>query len=254
VENGFKIFSVMGIASWLLNILPTESLSKWAWLAIAGSLAGGLLVFSRRLLYWHGQWQNSLEDPFGDNQHASRPGQRQWLESSSDWGIQAQDLILPENAACSGRSIADLRVRSHFGCSIVEINRGRHTIISPDPTQILYSGDRLLLLGTPAQLAAAREGLEQVKAVEELADFEDARLETVIVPAGPRVGLSLAELAILRQTGVLVAGIQRGGEKIVNPVGGDRLNEGDELLILGSPQQIRNFKGWLLYYCAEGLE
>lgn len=254
VENGFKIFSVMGIASWLLNILPTESLSKWAWLAIAGSLAGGLLVFSRRLLYWHGQWQNSLEDAFGDNQDASRPGQRQWLESSSDWGIQAQDLILPENAACSGRSIADLRVRSHFGCSIVEINRGGHTIISPDPTQILYSGDRLLLLGTPAQLAAAREGLEQVKAVEELADFEDARLETVIVPAGPRVGLSLAELAILRQTGVLVAGIQRGGEKIVNPVGGDRLNEGDELLILGSPQQIRNFKGWLLYYCAEGLE
>lgn len=251
VENGFKIFSVLAIAQWLFYILPTESLTWWAWLGIAGLLAIGLLVFSRRLLFWHVEWQKSLENAFSESEDSNGGPQPQWLERSTEWEIQAQDVILPERAACSGRSIADLRVRAVFGCSIVEINRGGHTIISPDPNEALYSGDRLLLLGTPTQLAAARAGLGQVKAADDLSDFENARLETVIVPAGPRVGLSLAELEILKQTGVLVAGIRRESEKIINPVGKDRLAEGDELLILGSPQQIRNFKGWLMYFCAD---
>ncbi|WP_305042423.1 cation:proton antiporter domain-containing protein [Geoalkalibacter sp.] len=254
VENGVKILSVLCIGSWLLSMLPTESLPKWAWLAIAGVLASGLVVFSRRLLYWHGRWQNSLDDAFGDNPQPDDSRRHPWLEESRGWEIQAQDLVLPERAACSGSTIAELRVRSRFGCSIAEINRGGHTLVSPDPSQVLYSGDRLLLLGTSEQLAAARQGLEQLRAGEAQTDFEDARLETLIVPPGPRIGQSLAELAILRQTGVLVAGIRRGKDKIINPVGQDRLVEGDELLVLGSPQQIRNFKGWLLYYCAEGGE
>ncbi|WP_429884520.1 cation:proton antiporter [Geoalkalibacter halelectricus] len=251
VENGLKVFSVLAIANWLFYILPAETLPLWAWLAIAGVLAVGLVVFSRRLLFWHGEWQKSLEEAFSDSSVADRVPQPQWLERSSDWDIQAQEVVLPERAACSGRSIAELQIRSRFGCSIVEISRGGHTILSPDPAQNLYSGDRLLLIGTATQLAAARTGLEQVRTDDELEDFEAARLETVWVPAGPRVGLSLAELEILKQTGVMVAGIRRDGEKIINPGGEDRLAEGDELLILGSPQQIRHFKGWLTYFCAD---
>lgn len=210
-------------------------------------------ALARRLLSGHDQGHGA-EEVAGEGQELGSARQKQWAAGASDWEVQTQELILPERATCSGSSIAELQVRSRFGCSIVEINRGGHTIASPDATQVLYSGDRLLLLGTPAQLAAAREGLVQVAGVADSADFEDARLETVVVPAGPRVGLSLAELQILRETGVMVAGIRRAGGKIINPVGADRLAEGDELLLLGSPRQIRHFKGWLLYFCAESPE
>ena len=251
VENGFKVFSVIAIAHWLFYILPTESLSKWAWLAIAALLVIGLVIFSRRLLFWHVQWKTSLEDAFSENQKVDHQQPRQWLKNTSDWDIQLQDVVLPERAACSGKSIAELRFRTRFGCSIVEISRGGDTIISPDPSHMIFSGDRLLLMGTPSQLTSAREGLEQTTTEELLPDFEDALLETVSVPPGPRVGISLAELEILKQTGVLVAGIRRDNEKIINPTGEDQLREGDELLILGPPQQIRNFKGWLMYFCAD---
>ena len=251
VENGFKIFSVIAIAHWLFYILPTESLPKWAWLVIGGILAIGLIIFSRRLLFWHVQWKTSLDEAFSENLPDDHGQQRQWLQSSSGWDIQLQDVVLPERAACSGQSIAALNVRTRFGCSIVEISRGGHTIISPESTQTIFSGDRLLLMGTAAQLAAAREGLEQTTSAELQPDFEDARLETVVVPAGSRVGMTLAELEILRKTGVLVAGIRRDNEEIINPTGGDRLQEGDELLILGAPQQIRHFNGWLRFFCAD---
>jgi CPA2 family monovalent cation:H+ antiporter-2 len=251
VENGFKIFSVIAIAQWLFYILPTESLPQWAWLVIASLLVTGLIIFSRRLLFWHVQWKTTLDEAFSENQPANHNQQRHWLQSSTGWDIHLQEVVLPERAACSGQSIADLNVRMRYGCSIVEISRGGHVIISPESTQLLFSGDRLLLMGTPSQLAAAREGLRKTTSVPSQPDFEDARLETVMVPAGSRVGMTLAELEIPRKTGVLVAGIRRKNEEIINPTGEDRLLEGDDLLVIGEPQQIRHFKGWLMFYCVD---
>ncbi|MHB1400073.1 MAG: cation:proton antiporter domain-containing protein [Trichloromonadaceae bacterium] len=253
VENGIKVVSVLAIGYWLFYVLPTDSLPAWTWLAIAGVLLLGLGIFSRRLLFWHGEWKLSLDEAFSEGQESGSARQRQWLKSSGDWGLQLQELTLPEGAICSGLSIAELQVRSRYGCSIVEINRQGHLIITPEPRQALYSGDRLLLLGMPDRIAAARADLELVGSDETPADFEDARLETILVPAGPRVGVPLAELQVLQHTGVLVAGIRRNGEQIVNPGGEDCFVAGDELLILGSPEQLRRFKGWLLFFCHDSL-
>jgi predicted Kef-type K+ transport protein len=73
----------------------------------------------------------------------------------------------------------------------------------------------------------------------------DPELQTIIVAAGPRVGGSLAGLQIQRQTGVLVVGIDHAGGRVVNPAGDQTINQGDELLVLGTPEQVRRFKRWL---------
>ena len=251
VENGFKVFSALAIAYWIFHILPVESLSRWAWLVIAAVLVAVLVTFSRRLVYWNSEWENSLREVLAEND----PGvlrQQQLMARSGDWDIHVQEFVLPENAACSGHGIDELQVRSRFGCSIVEVDRQGHTIIAPDPAERLYSGDRLLLLGTLAQIAAAREGLGQVKGGDAVDHFDEAGLETVNVPEGPRAGRSLAELQIPKEVGILVAGIHRGGRKIVSPAGNERLEEGDQLLVLGSPEQIRRFRDWLSPLAQEG--
>ena len=245
VENGFKVFSVLGIAYWLSRLLPVEYLPRWAWLVVAIVLAVVLAIFSRRLIYWHSKWQNSLREVFAGHPAADGARQRRWLESSGGWGISVQEFVIPERAVCTGRSIGELGVRSRYGCSIVEIDRQGHTIIAPEPSQALYSGDRLLLLGTPGQIAAVRSGLGMTEEAKDAAAFDQARLEPVVVPSGPHIGQSLAELQLPRRTGVLVAAIDRAGHKVVNPAGSERLAEGDELLILGSPEQIRQLRFWL---------
>lgn len=245
VENSFKVFSAVGIAYWLFRIVPVASMSKWAWLAIFAVLAIVLVIFSRRLIYWHSKWQGSLKDVFAARQTLVVTGERQWMKDSASWDINLQEFILPEHAACSGNSIAALEVRSRFGCSIMEIERQGHTIIAPEPGTVLYSGDRLLLLGKSAQIDAARADLGRTKSAEKATDFDEVRLETVSVLSGSCIGSSLAELRIPFHTGVLVVGIERSGEKIINPSGEERLVEGDELLVLGSPEQIRGFQFWL---------
>jgi CPA2 family monovalent cation:H+ antiporter-2 len=167
------------------------------------------------------------------------------METSGDWNLNVQECALPERFAGSGRTIAELAVRARHGCSITEINRQGHTIVAPEPKEALYSGDRLLLLGTSAQIAAARADLARETAPGGTPSFDEARLETVRVPAGPRAGETIAALQIPRTTGVLVAGHLREGRRVVNPPPTEVLREGDELLVLGAPRNIKAFKRWL---------
>jgi K+/H+ antiporter YhaU regulatory subunit KhtT len=44
---------------------------------------------------------------------------------------------------------------------------------------------------------------------------------------------------------VQIAGIQRAGGRILNPGAHEVLRQGDELLVLGTSAQIREFRGWL---------
>ncbi|MFO1452442.1 MAG: cation:proton antiporter [Opitutaceae bacterium] len=246
VETALKVISGLGLAYWLSRIVPTDTVSRWAWLVIALVLAVVLAVFSRRLIYWHSEWQTSLSGVFAAKA-ADEPGTTQpaWIDTSGDWNINVQECVLPERVACAGRTIAELGVRSRYGCSIVEINRHGTTLITPEPSQVLYSGDRLLLLGTAEQIAAAKQALMAETPPGEQPAFDAARLESVRVPAGAHVGKTLAALQITRHSGVLVAGHDRAGVRRINPAAQQTLQEGDALLILGSPAQIRAFKRWL---------
>lgn len=244
VENALKIGSALLLAHWLSLIVPTQSLSRWALVVITAVIAGVLAIFSRRLVYWHNEWQTSLHDVLEQKgvPVAARP---KWVNDSGEWDINVQECELPERAACSGQTIAEINVRARFGCSITQINRHGHAISAPEPNHVLYAGDRLLLLGTNEQVEAARNALLVTAKEGTSTAFDETRLETVTVPSGPRTGATMAQLQIPKHTGVLVAGHHRHGVRTINPSPNEILEEGDELLVLGAPGQIRLFKRWL---------
>ena len=71
-------------------------------------------------------------------------------------------------------------------------------------------------------------------------------MEALSVPAWSRAaGQSLGELAPARSHGVQVAGIHRGGIRILNPGASETVRPGDDLLVLATPAQIVGFKAWL---------
>jgi CPA2 family monovalent cation:H+ antiporter-2 len=129
----------------------------------------------------------------------------------------------------------------------VGIERQGYMIALPGPDTVLYPRDKVMLMGTGGQVAAARSFLTQVTgAYAAGSDFDEVRMEAVAVPAGSRAaGRSLGELALARTHGVQVAGIDRAGLRVLNPGPGERLEAGNELLLLGTPQQIKDFQAWL---------
>jgi K+/H+ antiporter YhaU regulatory subunit KhtT len=96
-------------------------------------------------------------------------------------------------------------------------------------------------------MIAAKKFLATVSAAEPVtADFDEVRIEVVVVPPGsPLAGHRLAELAPTRRCGVQLIGIGRNGGRILNPGAEETLREGDEVLVLGNTEQIDAFKTML---------
>ena len=65
-------------------------------------------------------------------------------------------IVLP-NSPAIGKSIPELKLRTATGATVVSIERGTDILLNPDITLPLQEGDRVLLLGDPAQIDAVRQ-------------------------------------------------------------------------------------------------
>lgn len=55
-----------------------------------------------------------------------------------------------------GKTIAELEVRSRTRMTVAAILRGHTPLVAPEPNEILQSGDRLVVVGRPEDLAGFR--------------------------------------------------------------------------------------------------
>ena len=170
-----------------------------------------------------------------------------WLGRHPDWDLHMIDCILPDLADCQGRTIAELDLRARFGCSVVGIERQGFMIPLPPPASVLYPRDKVLLMGTMDQVNRGRAFLGGVSGAPDTDSlFEEVRMDAVDVPDWSSAsGRTLAEISPAQSHGVQIAGIRRGEGRILNPGADEVLRPGDELLVLGTPGQIREFRGWL---------
>jgi CPA2 family monovalent cation:H+ antiporter-2 len=157
------------------------------------------------------------------------------------------DCTLPDLADCQGKQIAELDLRARFGCSVVGIERQGYMIPLPAPDAVLYPRDKVLLMGTSEQVQAGRKFLATVSGTHGTDSvFEEVRMEAVVVPSWSRAaGRTLGQLSPAQNHGVQVAGVHRGGLRILNPSAQEQLRSGDEILVLGTPVQNAEFKAWL---------
>ena len=73
--------------------------------------------------------------------------------------------------------------------------------------------------------------------------FDEVRMEVVpLVKESPIVSRSLRDLGLSKKVGVQVAGINRQGSRFLNPGAEEVLLAGDEILVLGTNEQIAAFK------------
>ncbi len=244
LQAAFQTLGVLGLALlvWLLH--PVRSVLPWFAAIVPAVLIVLALVMGRRMIRWHGVFEASLAHAV-DSAGGSRMGR--FTKDAEPWNVQVAEVILPEQAACSGRTIRELALRSQHGCSIVEIERQGVVVANPAADFALFPGDRLLLFGADGPLRRARE-LFSVET--DTAGGESDFGETVLadVPVGvdsPRSGRSLADLQIPRLTGVQVMGVERNGARVLNPGGEAVFQAGDQLLVMGTAREIRQFRAWL---------
>jgi CPA2 family monovalent cation:H+ antiporter-2 len=247
IETGFKSVAALGLALWLMAILPTGETAK-SLLLFSGVLALiAILVLRRKLIYWHSEMEVEILSAIETDGTKMSSTSAPWLQPHGEWNLHMIDCTLPDLADCQGKAIAELDLRARFGCSVVGIERQGFMIPLPPPETVLYPRDKVLLLGTIEQVRAGQKFLGAVSGIRGSDSvFEEVSMEAMTVPTWSRAAeKTLSDLSPAQNFGVQIAGVHRGGLRILNPSAHEMVRAGDEILVLGTPAQNAEFKVWL---------
>lgn len=247
LETTLKTVAGAAMFVWLSSLLPSHGAGKWLVLVSAGVAVVSILVLRSKLIHWHSELEVELNDVLARGSLGLSGAHTNWLRPHVDWNLQLGECVLPDLAECQGRRIAELELRSRFGCTVVGIERQGYMMTLPPPDSVLYPRDKVLLLGTSAQVAAGKSALIQVgEQASPASEFDEIRMELIAVPSWSRaVGHSLLEISPASVHHVQVAGIYREGVRILTPGAEEIVRAEDELLTLGAPDHLREFKSWL---------
>ncbi|RZM30494.1 MAG: sodium:proton antiporter [Pedobacter sp.] len=207
--------------------------------AVAGLIALGLMVavlfiFSRRLQSFY----DRLENRFLGNLNAREIENAQ--PEILPWDTHLTELIVAPESEIVGRSLVDLGVREKYGINIALIERGKLMIPTPGREECLYPNDKVLIIGTDEELAAVKP-LFEGKAQEQDNAFpkKDMTLQKIVInTASPVYQQSIRDSGIREKTQGLVVGIERAGQRILNPDSNLIFENEDIVWIVGNNKKI----------------
>lgn len=158
------------------------------------------------------------------------------------WNVHLTHLSVHPDSGLIGKSLAEIGVRDQFGIMITMIERGQKIILAPRSNEILMPHDRLALIGEDDHLSHFARVLEPHNGpeLESLNSYE-----LVNLPVGehhPWLGLKLKDANVREKTGGIVVGIERGGQRILNPDPQLQFQKDDSLWIVGDHQKLIDFR------------
>jgi CPA2 family monovalent cation:H+ antiporter-2 len=173
-----------------------------------------------------------------EEKHAAKANQKPQL---SPWDAHITNFDLSPACKLIGKPLEEIALRERFGVNIAYIERGNRVIYAPSRFEVLFPGDQIGVLGTDAQLKQFSAVLESPAEVNTVAepDLSHIVLEKIIVDApNGLTGKTIRESGIREFTNGLVVGIERAGERILNPASNTVFEWDDVVWIVGDRKKI----------------
>lgn len=191
-----------------------------------------MIIFSRKLQSFY----NKLETRFILNLNARENRTPDILP----WDTHLTEITVAPESELVGKTLVDLKIREQYGVNIAMIERGKINISTPNRDERLYPYDKLLIIGTDEQLASIKPLFEGI--VDETLisiPMQDMSLQKVVINSKSAVfGQTIRNSGIREQTQGLVVGIERNGERILNPDSNLIFENGDIVWIVGNNKKI----------------
>jgi len=250
-ERLVKGSALVAMLAWLAALFPYGALPAWELAGLAGAFVLVAAVFWRKLIRLHSRFEIELRTQLVDSPFGGANGRvAGWPKRNGEWKVNVGECVVGEKTRAAARAISELPLRELFSCTIVSIERQGVVIPNPGSATVLYPNDKVLLLGRDEELRRAErwlseeaEGAEAASPEPQLADLS---LQHLAVPAGSRhIGKPLGALPLKSLFGIQIVGIERDQQSVVSPGRSETLHAGDQLLILGAPEQVNEMAFWL---------
>lgn len=236
IGQALRVVSLILLSAWLWLMLPFALSGFWSFAGLAAVAAVSAALLWKPMVLLHSVAENRLQHSISAGQD-DRPSAL-ILSHDSDWDLNIEEVLIPQSSLCRGRSLAQLDLRNRFGCSVLGVERQGVIVDAPGSEFTVFPQDVLLLLGEPARIPPARAFLNST-CMAESERLDEIRLDTLAVPETVCfTDRTLAQWDIARKTGVQIAALRRAGRQIVTPGPGEHLYAGDELLVLGTAEEI----------------
>ncbi|WP_348800511.1 cation:proton antiporter domain-containing protein [Flavobacterium adhaerens] len=189
------------------------------------------LIFQKKL---HAQYHKiehhfltNLNDRELDRAKRSRSDLSPWDGHMAIFDIAAESNI-------AGEALKKLQIRENLGINIVSIKRGDVTIHIPDANERIFPGDEICVIGTDAQVQEFKKYLDQHEMDVSPEVIEpDIVLRQIELKNHTFLGKSIKESKLREKTKGLVVGIEKRGNRILNPESNIILEKDDILWIVG---------------------
>lgn len=236
----------VALAILLVGFLLDRTFSGWVTFLIVITIIGVVVFFfSRRIQRFH----NRMEHRFISNLHAREVAtaakEPRLIQTNVDsnltaWDAHLADFTISPQAEFIGQPLQQLAWRERFGVNIALIKRGERIIYAPGRNEILYPYDKISIIGTDEQIQDMRPLLEDTGKEETIIDGNEVVLQKIIINEYNRLkGLSILESGIREKTDGLIVGIEREGERILNPYSSEILQWNDIIWIVGNRKKIQ---------------
>ncbi len=152
------------------------------------------------------------------------------------------EFQVPPDSPLAGSSLRDTEIGTRLGVTIMAIWRGHHAILSPPPDQTISVGDYLLVLGREERVKLLSEfGLKPGRGdgATPHHDYAVDLTEVIITPRANVIGKTLTDLRFRNKYGLTTVALWREGRSYRTDVGKFPLQVGDALLMVGTPQNIK---------------
>ena len=161
-----------------------------------------------------------------------------------DRDIHISEIEIPENSTWSGLCLADLRLSNRFGIHVSSILRGHRRINIPGGDDIVFPGDKLQVIGSDSQLAAAHAALAvDIEPDDPDIEKREMRLSQIIIDKhSPFVGKTLPETGLRSEFNCMVVGREEGKEYLSMVGATYKMRLGDILWIVGEDESLRRLQ------------
>jgi monovalent cation:H+ antiporter-2, CPA2 family len=157
------------------------------------------------------------------------------------WDTHITSFELSAKSPYVGKTLEESRLREDFGINIAAIERGDFLINVPTRENHLYPGDKLSVIGTDEQIERFRTFMDSVEGKTKTLEAKQ-KVTLNHFTIGERSSLinkTIRESAIRERTKGLVVGVERKGERIVNPESDMVFMVNDKVWIVGNPLRIQ---------------
>ena len=216
---------------------PQPALGVLSFTATGGLIAlAGILyitIFGRRLV--------PSRQPGPEQALARRASDE--LESIYEVGDRLWEARVESESPLAGITLQDCAVGEKFGIAVIAMRRGYQAFFSPLPNEIIRQGDILLIVGREERVTKLNDlGLKVEPEVHTITTFGLTLIELILAPHSVYAGKSVKQMNFRRKYGFTILAILRAGRSYRTDVGDMQLELGDSLLVVGSPNRVRDLR------------